>query len=149
MRRADSLEKTLMLEGIRGRRRRRLPGASVRNPTRDKVMRQRYDGQGESDLRFSPWYFLSMYPKNPKSASLCTLLFHSPGTLWKKATQGFSLLHFERVFQSKNPTDDFLACLQDSYSCTRDCLRPPDRGRHRKLKTSWNVGASEESKSLE
>ena len=55
----------------------------MRNPTRDKVMRQRSDGQGESDLRFSPWYFLSMYPKKPKSAGLCTLLFHSSDTLEK------------------------------------------------------------------
>ena len=70
-----------------------LPGASVRNPTRDKVMWQRPDGQGESGLRFSPWYFLSMYPKKTKSASLyCTLLFHSSDTLWKKLIQGFSLL---------------------------------------------------------
>ena len=36
----------------------------------------------------------------------------------------------------KNPSDGFLACLQDSYSCACDCLRPPDRRRHRKLKTS-------------
>ena len=31
----------------------------MRNRTGDKVMRQRSDGQGESDLRVSPWYFLS------------------------------------------------------------------------------------------
>ena len=61
-----------------------LPGASMRNPIRDKVMRQRSDGQGESNLRASPWYFLSMYPKKPKSAGLCILLFHSSDTLWKK-----------------------------------------------------------------
>ena len=36
------------------------PGASMRNPTRDKVMWQRSDGQGELDLRVPPWYFLSM-----------------------------------------------------------------------------------------
>ena len=42
-----------------------------------------------------------------------------------------------RVFQSKNPSDGFLACLQDSYSCTCDCLRPPDGERQRKLETSW------------
>ena len=55
-----------------------LPGASVRNPTRDKVMRQRSDGQGESDFRASPWYFLSMYPKNQSLPAFvlcfCTLL---------------------------------------------------------------------------
>ena len=58
-----------------------LPGASVRNPTRDKVMRQRSDGQGESDLRASPWYFLSMYPKNQSLPAFvlcfCTLLTYS------------------------------------------------------------------------
>ena len=44
MRRVDSLEKTLMLGGIGGRRRSgRLPEASVRNPTRDKVMRKEAD----------------------------------------------------------------------------------------------------------
>ena len=36
----------------------------------------------------------------------------------------------------QNPSDGFLACLPDSYSCTCDCLRPPDHERHRKLKTS-------------
>ena len=61
-----------------------LLGASMRNPIRDKVMRQRSDGQGESNLRASPWYFLSMYPQKPKSAGLCILLFHSSDTLWKK-----------------------------------------------------------------
>ena len=51
-----------------------VPGASVRNPTCDKVMRQRPNGQGESGLRFSPWYFLSMYPKNKNLPALlyCT-----------------------------------------------------------------------------
>ena len=71
----------------------------MRNPTRDKVMRQRSNGQGELDLRVSPWYFLSMYPQNQKSAGLCTLLFHSSDTLWKKSTQGFSLLHLKGMFQ--------------------------------------------------
>ena len=54
-------------------------GASVRNPTRDKVMWQRPDGQGESSLRFSPWYFLSMYPQNKNLPALyfSTLLTHS------------------------------------------------------------------------
>ena len=56
-----------------------VPGASVRNPTRDKVMWQRPDGQGESSLRFSPWYFLSMYPQNKNLPALyfSTLLTHS------------------------------------------------------------------------
>ena len=75
----------------------------MRNPTRDKVMRQRSNGQGELDLRVSPWYFLSMYTKNQKSASLCTLLFHSSDTLWKKSTQGFSLFAFESDVSVKPP----------------------------------------------
>ena len=56
-----------------------LPGASVRNPTRDKVMWQRLDGQGELSLRVSPWYFLSMYPqdKNLPALYFSTLLTHS------------------------------------------------------------------------
>ena len=70
-----------------------------------------------------------------KSAGFCALLFFSSDILWKKSIQGFSLLHLKE-FQSKNPSDGFLACLQDSYSCACDCLRPPDRRRHRKLKTS-------------
>ena len=59
--------------------------------------------------------------------------------LKKKKNQSFqiiNLLGIIRVFQSKNPSDGFLACLQDSYSCACDCLRPPDCRRHRKLKTS-------------
>ena len=76
-----------------------VPGASVRNPTRDKVMWQRPDGQGESGLRFSPWYFLSMYP--PK-IRIC-LLFHSSDILWKKSIKGFSLLHLKECFNPKIP----------------------------------------------
>ena len=58
-----------------------VPGASVKNPTCDKVMQQRPDGQGESGLRFSPWYFPSMYPQNKNLPDLlyCTfpLFWHS------------------------------------------------------------------------
>ena len=70
-----------------------VPGASVRNPTHDKVMRQRPDGQGESGLRFSPWYFLSMYPQKIRIwLPYCIVLFYFSDTLWKKLIQGFSLL---------------------------------------------------------
>ena len=51
MRRVDSLEKTLMLGGIRGRR---MLGASVRNSTRDKVMRQSSDGKANQTSGFPP-----------------------------------------------------------------------------------------------
>ena len=47
----------------------------------------------------------------------------------EKVIQSFqiiSLLGIIRVFQSKNPSDGFLACLLDSYSCACDCLWPPD-----------------------
>ena len=76
-----------------------LLGATMRNPTRDKVMQQRSDGQGESDLRVSPWNSLSVCPQNQESAGLCTLLFQSSDILWKKSAQGFSLLHLKGMFQ--------------------------------------------------
>ena len=70
-----------------------LLGASVRNPTRDKVMWQRPDGQGESGLRFSPWYFLSTYPPKIRIClPYCIVLFYFSDTLWKKLIQGFNLL---------------------------------------------------------
>ena len=70
-----------------------VPGASVKNPTCHKVMQQRPDGQGESGLRFPPWYFLSMYPTKIRIClPYCIILFHSSDTLWKKLIQGFSLL---------------------------------------------------------
>ena len=76
----------------------------MRNPTRDKVMWQRPDGQGESSLRVSPWYFLSMYPQKTRIClPYCIVLFHSFDTLWEKLTQGFSLLHLKGMFQFKPP----------------------------------------------
>ena len=71
-----------------------LPGASVRNPTHDKVMRKEawQNTRMWSGFRGAPWNFLIMYPQNQKSASLCTLLFHSSDILWKKLIQSFSLL---------------------------------------------------------
>ena len=55
MRRADSLEKTLMLGGIGGRRRRgRLPEASTRVPTHDKAMWESSGGQGQPELEGCP-----------------------------------------------------------------------------------------------
>ena len=59
--------------------------------------------------------------------------------LEKKLIQSFqiiNLLGIILVFQSKNPSDGFPACLQDSYSCACDCLQSPNLERHRKLKTS-------------
>ena len=69
-----------------------------------KVMQQRPDGQGKSGLRFSPWYFLSMYPPKIRIClPYCIVLFHSSDTLWKKLTQGFSHLHLKGMFQFKPP----------------------------------------------
>ena len=84
-----------------------------------------------------PQVFPLEFPEHPppQNIRIC-LLFHSSDILWKKSIQGFSLLHLKECFQSKNPSDGFLACLQDSCSCAGDWLRPPDRRRHRKLKTS-------------
>ena len=104
--------------------------------------------KAESSLRRRP--ITEHLPPKPESACFTVLCF--PPTLltltggcppttffWKKLIQRFqiiSLLGIIRVFQSKNPSDGFLACLQDSYSCACDCLWPPDLERHRKLKTS-------------
>ena len=114
-----------------------LPEASVRNPTRDKVMRQRFDGQGESNLRMSLWYFPGMYPKNQRSAGLCTLLFHFSDTLWKKSNQGFSLLHLKAMFQL-NPSDSSLACLTGSPGPLTACelLTAPQPREAQSLKAS-------------
>ena len=76
-----------------------LPGASVRNSTRDKVMRQRSDGQGRVRSQVFPRHLLSMY--HPK-IRIC-LLFHSSDIPWKKSIQGFSLLHLKECFNPKTP----------------------------------------------
>ena len=116
-----------------------------------KVMRLRGPtGKGESGLKGASLDLLVHLLPKPESACFTVLCFPptlltltggcSPTTFfWKKLIQSFqiiSLLGIIRVFQSKNPSDGFLACLPDSYSCACDCLQPPDRKRHRKLKTS-------------
>ena len=75
-----------------------MPGASVRNPTRDKVMRKEawQNTRTWSGFRGSPWNFLSIHPL--KKIRIC-LLFHSSNILWKKSNQGFSLLHLKGMFQ--------------------------------------------------
>ena len=80
-----------------------MPEASVRNSTRDKVMRQRSDGQGQVRSQVFPLAFPEHVPRKPKSAGLCTLLFHSSDTLWKKLIQGFSLLHLKGCFNPNTP----------------------------------------------
>ena len=129
-----------------------LVGASTRSPTRGKGHEVKgSDRQSESGLKGASLDFLEHLPPKPESACLTALCF-SPTFLtltggcppttffWKKLIQSFqiiSLLGIIQVLQSKNPSDGFLACLQDSYSCTCDCLRPPDGERQRKLETSW------------
>ena len=82
-----------------------------------------------------------------KSAGFCALLFHSSDIFWKKSIQGFSLLHLKECFNPKNPSDGFLACLQDSASVfVWGLLTAGGTG---SLKHPRNVGASEEPKSLE
>ena len=73
--------------------------ASVRNSTRDKVMRQRSDGQGRVRSQVFPLAFPEHVP--PK-IRIC-LLFHSSDILWKKSVQGFSLLHLKEYFNPKTP----------------------------------------------
>ena len=83
-----------------------------------------------------PQVFPLEFPEHPppqknKNLPAFPLFWHS----LEKVNSGLWSSAFERVFQSQNLSDGFLACLQDLYSCTSDCLRPPDCGRHRKLKT--------------
>ena len=90
--------------------------------------------QGVLRLQGPLWKFLSMYPnKNLPVFVLCfsTLLTFSG----KSQFRALVFCIWKSVWIQK-PSDGFLACLQDSYSCACDCLRPPDRRRHRKLKTS-------------
>ena len=68
-----------------------------------KVMQQRPDGQGKSGLRLSPWYFLSMYPKNKNLPALlyCTfpLFWHS----LEKVNSGLQSSAFERSVSAQTP----------------------------------------------
>ena len=104
-------------------------------PPMAKVMRKEawQNTRAWSGFRSSPWNFLSIHPPKNKNLPAFPLFWHSLG---KKVNSGLYSSAFERVFQSKNPSDGFLACLQDLYSCACDYLRPPDCRRHRKLKTS-------------
>ena len=49
-------------------------------------------GKANQASGFPPIISWACTPQNQKYASLCTLLFHSSDTLWKKLIQGFSLL---------------------------------------------------------
>ena len=82
----------------------KLLGASVRNPTHDKVMWQRSDGQGRVRSQVFPLVFPEhVLQKIRICLPYCIVLFHSPDTLWKKSSQGFSLLHLKECFNPKIP----------------------------------------------
>ena len=66
-----------------------LPGASVRNPTRDKVMWQRPDGQGESSLRGPPGFSQASTPKH----RVCLLYYIMPFTYSSDVNRGLSPHH--------------------------------------------------------
>ena len=105
-----------------------MPEASVRNPARDKVMRKEADIHRCAQTSGTPLEIPKHVPQQ-KSAGFCALLLHSSDILWIKSIQGLSLLHLKECFNPKTP-------LPEGHSCPGDCLRPPDRRRHRKLKTS-------------
>ena len=72
-----------------------LPRASMRNSTRDKVMRQSSDGKANQTSGFPPGIF---WASTPEKIRICPL-FHSSDILWKKSNQGFILLHLKGMFQ--------------------------------------------------
>ena len=81
-----------------------LPGGSVRNPTSGKVMRQISDVQGRVRSQVFPLVFPEhVPPKIRVCLPYCIVLFNSPDTLWKKSSQGFSLLHLKGCFNPKTP----------------------------------------------
>ena len=76
-----------------------LPGASVRNSTHHKIMRQSSDGKANQTSGFPPGI---SWASTPQKIRIC-LLLHSSDILWKKSNQGFSLLHLKGMFQLKPP----------------------------------------------
>ena len=81
-----------------------LLGASMGDPTHDKVMRRGLMGKASQVSGVPPEFpWASTPPKNRICPPYCTVLFHSSDTLWKKLTQGFSLLHLTGMFQLKPP----------------------------------------------
>ena len=95
MRRVDSLEKTLMLGGIGGRRRReRLPGASVRNSARGKGHEEggsAYYAKAGSSLRSPPRNSRASAPKTRVCLLYCFVLSPTPLTLWGAVPHYLSL----------------------------------------------------------
>ena len=129
-----------------------VPGASVRNPARGKGHEEGSQTKRNGVIRLQG--FPLEFPEHPPSKTrVCLLYCVMLSTHSSDINGGLSPHHLflEKVnlevldnkspehnksVSIQNPSDGFLACLPDSYSCTCDCLRPPDHERHRKLKTS-------------
>ena len=79
-----------------------MPGASTGDPTHDKVMWRGLMGKASQASEF-PLEFPEHVPQKPEFACLIVLCFSTLLTLWKKLTQGFSLLHLKGMFQFKPP----------------------------------------------
>ena len=69
----------------------KVPEASVRNSTHDKVMQQSSDGKANQTSGFPPGISWACTPKNKN--------LPASNILWKKSNQGFSLLHLKGMFQ--------------------------------------------------
>ena len=76
------------------------------------------------------------WASTPQKIRIC-LLFHSSDILWKKSTQGFSLLHLKGMFQL-NPSHSSLACLTGSSRPLTACelLTAPQPREAQSLKAS-------------
>ena len=77
------------------------------------------DGQGESGLRFSPWYFLSMYPPKIRICLpyfIFLLFWHS----LEKVNSGLQSPG-KRMSQFKTPSDNSLTCLTGSPGSLTAC----------------------------
>ena len=87
------------------------------------------DGKANQTPGFPPGI---SWASTPQKIRIC-LLFHSSDILWKKSTQGFSLLHLKGMFQL-TPCDCSLACLTGSTDLLHlvNCLQPLSLERHLK-----------------
>ena len=102
-----------------------MPGASVRNPAHGKGHEEGSPTKrkGMIWLQGFPLSFPEhVPPKTRVGLILLYCAFHSSDVLWKKLTQGFSLLHLKGVFQLK-PLG-WLSNLPylDFYNYACDCL---------------------------
>ena len=145
-----------------------VPGDSTRNPTHGKGHEEETQQAKVGQIsREPPWTYLSIYPKTRVCLPYCNMPFTNSSDI----NRGLSPHHLflEKVnlelLDNKSPGHNKSISIQkplwwlsslpdrlypDSYSYSCDCLQPPNRERHRKLKKyPRNIGASEESKSLD